>query len=151
MEPICYFVNDKVFIHLLLFNLGESSKLGKHLVMQFIKQYNVKIRVKQRNKKRPREAFRENLQKWHATTTERLLRTGFHDNYHLKWGRFITKQRISVDQSPLPFVLDMKRTYDHYEKGKGHKHNTWISTPDEGLTRRQCSLQISVTPEGQQP
>lgn len=44
----------------------------------------------------------------------------------------------------------MNRTYDHYEKGKGHEHNTWISTPGEGLSKRQCPVQISVTPDKQQ-
>ena len=47
----------------------------------------------------------------------------------------------------VKFNLVMKQQYDHYEKGKRHKHNTWISTPGEFLTRKQCSLQASVTPE----
>ena len=48
---------------------------------------------------------------------------------------FIPKQRIHINQSPLLFALDIKQTYGHYEKGKGHEHNTWLSTPGEGLTK----------------
>ena len=101
--------------------------------------------------KRSKELFREDLQKWHATTRVRLLRTGFHDNYDPKWGRFLSSQRLNVDQSPLPFAIDAKRTYEHVEAGKGHEHNTWISTPGDGLTKRQCSLQVCFRPVGKQP
>ena len=104
--------------------------------MQFIKQLNVKIRAKQRNKRKPREEFREKLyKKRHATKRERFLCTGTQDNYHHKWERFIPKQCIHINQSPLLFALDIKQTYGHYEKGKGHEHNTWLSTPGEGLTK----------------
>ena len=95
---------------------GEESKLGKHVVVQFIKTYNVKMLTKQRNKKRPSESFREPMQKWHATTRERMLRTGLNENYDPKWGRFTPRQRLNVDQSPMPFAIVVKRTYDHYEK-----------------------------------
>lgn len=96
---------------------GKESTLGKHVAVQFINKFNIKMRCKQRNKKKPREAFREDLQKWHATTRERLIRTGRNDNYDQKWGRFLPKQRLNVDQSPLPFAIDAKKTYDIVEKG----------------------------------
>lgn len=97
LESHCYLYSKFLLITAFL---GENSKLGKHVVVQFIKQYNVTMRVKQRNKKNPREAFRENLQKWHLTLWKRLLRQGFHDNYHPKWRRLIPKPRVDVDQSP---------------------------------------------------
>ena len=96
---------------------GKESSLGKHVVVQFIKKHNIKMRCKQRNKKKPRESYRQDLMKWHATTRERLIRTGLTDRFDEKWGRFIPKQRLNVDQSPLPFAIDAKRTYDQVEKG----------------------------------
>ena len=75
------------------------------------------MRSKQRNKRKPRESYRQDLMKWHATTRERLVRTGQNDKFDCKWGRFTPRQRLNVDQSPLPFAIDAKRTYDLVEKG----------------------------------
>ena len=95
------------------------------------------------------EKRHKKLWKWHATTREKLLRTWFQYNYHPKWRKFISKQRINTNQYLFLFALDIKRTYDYYETGKWHEHNIRISTPGEGLTMRQSFLQISVTPEWQ--
>ena len=96
---------------------------------------------------------RKNVQKvmkMACNIKRKVFCTRFQYNYHPKWGQFIPKQRVNADQCPFMFALDIKRTYDHYETGKWLEHNTWISTPGEGLTIRQCSLQISVTPDWQQ-
>ena len=68
---------------------GEEpeSVIGKHVVVQFLNLYKVKIREKQRNKKKPQESFRKDLEKWHVTTRERFLRNGFNENYDPKWDR----------------------------------------------------------------
>ena len=60
-------------------------------------------------------------------------------------------ERLNVDQSPLPFVINVKKTYEYVEPGKSKEHNTWISQPGSGLEKRQCSLQVMVRGEGQQP
>ena len=39
---------------------------------------------------------------------------------------FLPSQRVNVDQSPLPFVLNSKKTGEFIEKGD-KDHNTWIS------------------------
>ena len=86
----------------------------------------------------------------HAITRERLVRTGFGDDYNDKCGRFTPEQRFNVDQSPCPFALNMKRTYHTTEKGVDqHQEKVWISQPGSGLDKR--SLQICVRPKGVQP
>ena len=90
--------------------------------------------------------------RWHVLTREKLIRTGYSDNYDPKWGRFKPSQRFNVDQSPLPFVIDKTRTYEKVpEKGLSKQHKVWISQPMAGLDKRQCSLQVVVRPEGLQP
>ena len=73
-------------------------------------------------------------------------------DYDSKWDRFLPHQLLNVDQSPLPFAFDSKRTYDIVEKGNGHHHNTWIAQPaGSDLDKRQCTLQVCMRPEGKQP
>ena len=129
----------------------ESVKLGKHVVVQFLHKYKVRLRMKQRNKAKSKESFIIPLQKWHATIRERFIRTSRNNNFDEKWGAFLPKQRFNVDQSPLPFVINAKKTYDIVEESKGHEHNTWISQPGSGLDKRQCSLQVCIRAEGKQP
>ncbi len=93
------------------------------------------------------------MQKWHATTRERLIRTGFQDDYDAKWGKFRPEQRLNVDQSPLPFAMDVKKTYEMVEpkNPENRYHKVWISQPQSGLDKRQCTLQLCLRPTGQQP
>ena len=58
-------------------------------------------------------------------------------------------QRFNVDQSPLPFVINVKRTYEQIEKN--HAEKNWIAQPGSGLDKRQCTLQIITRAEGEQP
>ena len=41
-------------------------------------------------------------------------------------GRFKPHQRLNVNQGPLPFVTDAKRTYEYVEP-VAKDNNTWIS------------------------
>ena len=83
--------------------------------------------------------------KWHALTREKLIRTGFQDNYDEKWGRFKPHQRFNVDQSPLPFAIEKTRTYEKIpDRGDSRQHKVWISQPGAGLEKRQCSLRVCL-------
>ena len=42
---------------------------------------------------------------------------------------------MNVDQSLLPFVIDIKSTYEYVEPG-AKNHNTWIAQPGSGLDKR---------------
>lgn len=54
---------------------------------------------------------------------------------------------MNVDQSPLPFVVHGKRTYEYVPPKEGANHNTWISQPGARLEKRQCTLQVLFRPE----
>ena len=127
----------------------ETFTIGAHVVVRFLHEYKIRMRTKQRGKKQPKSAKITELQKWHATYRERCIRP-LSDTYASKWGGFLPKQRLNVDQSPLPFVVNSKKTYEFVEKGEKY-HNTWISQPGSGLDKRQCTLQVMFRPEGNQP
>ena len=62
----------------------------------------------------------------HSKKNTDLTGTDKIDNYDKKWGRFKPCQRFNVDQSPLPFAVDTKRTYDVAELGSCY-HKLWIA------------------------
>ena len=41
-------------------------------------------------------------------------------------GEDSNQQRLNVDQNPLPFVINVKKTDEYAESGLKN-HNTWIS------------------------
>ena len=129
---------------------GSNDSIKAHVVIRFLRNCKIKMRSRQRNKKKAKQEMVDSLKKWHTTLRERCIKTGANEDYHEKWGHFLPKERLNVDQSPLPFVLDVKKTYEYVEPGNKH-HNTWISQPGSGLDKRQCSLQVMFRPEGEQP
>ena len=129
----------------------DSAVIKKHVVTTFLNRFNVRMRSRQRNKNKPKEAYRNDLMKWHSITRERLIRTGAHsESFSNKWGRFPPSQRFNLDQSPMPFVVDQKKTYEIIKPGEKH-HKTWISQPASGLDKRQCTLQICIRGDSEQP
>ena len=54
----------------------ESCKLGKHVVVQFLHKYKIRMRVKQRNKAKSKESYRSSLQKWHASEKGSFVHRG---------------------------------------------------------------------------
>ena len=131
-------------------NGGDDSSIKQHVIVRFLAEYKIRMRRRQRNKRISKKQKEGDLKKWHATFRERCVCSGKDETYHQKWGRFKPSERINVDQSPLPFVIDVKRTYEFVEPGSKN-HNTWISQPGSGLDKRQCTLQVAFRPEGKQP
>ena len=131
----------------------EDAVVKKHVIVTFIKRNHLKLRRVQRRKKKPKEAYRESLMKWHSTLRERLVKTSKGADYDPVYGAFKPSQRFNVDQSPLPFAIDTKKTYERIEpKNKENRNkNVWVSQPAPGLEKRQCTLQICFRPDGQQP
>ena len=126
--------------------------IRKHVIVNFIKRHNIRMRARQRNRKLAKEDFRQKIEEWHLTIRERLIPTNRGETYDQKWGSFTPNQRFSVDQSPMPFSIDIKKTYHLYEPGQDqNKENIWISLPDRRLEKRQCTLQIYFRPDGEQP
>ena len=90
----------------------------------------------------PKEFLRADLKEWHATTQERFILWGSNDDYNSKWGRLLPKQWFNVDQSPLPFAIYVKKTYEQITPGDKENRNkkVWVSQPYSGADKRQCSL-----------
>ena len=132
--------------------LDEKQPIKKHVIVRFLQKYQIRMRAKQRNKKKSKSQKVSELEKWHATYREKCIQTNFEDpSYDEKLGNFKPDERINVDQSPLPFVVNSKKTYEFIPPGEGASHNTWISQPGSGLDKRQCSLQVAFRYKGEQP
>ena len=56
--------------------------------------------------------------------------------YDAKWSCFLPSQRFNVNQSPMPFVFDSRKTYEIIKPGDKHQ-KTWISQPASRLEKRQ--------------
>ena len=113
--------------------------------MRFLRKYNIRLHAKQRSKNRSKANMIPKLKKWHAIFRECCIRSNSDSlDYDNKWGAFKPSERLNVDQSPLPFVVNVKKTYEYVEPGKSKEHNTWISQPGSGLDKRQFSLQVMV-------
>ena len=127
--------------------------MKKHVIVNFIKRNDLKLRQIQRTKKKPKEAFRESLMKWHSTLIERLVKTRKGGNYNPTYGGFMPSQQYNIDQSTLPFAINTKKTYEQIQpKNKENRNKTvWISQSVPGLEKRQYTLQICFCPEGKQP
>ena len=98
----------------------------KHVVADFIKRHHLKYHRLQQNKKKSKEAFREKLVKRHAALCEKLVQTGAKEFcYKLKLGYYKPNQRLNVDQSPLTFTIECKKTYNILEKDE----NVWVNQP----------------------
>ena len=96
---------------------------------------------KQRNKKQPQKEKILKLMKWHATFSGKSFCSNAKDpTYDQKWGTQKPTERLNVDQSPLPFDVHGKRTYEYVPLKEGFTHNTWISQSGAGLEKRQCTF-----------
>ena len=67
---------------------NANTTVRKHVVVSFLKRYNVRMRARQRGMKLARQTLEPELKKWHAITREKSVRTGKKDGYDQKWGRF---------------------------------------------------------------
>ena len=55
---------------------GNKVIVRKHVITTFLRKYNVRMRAHQRNRSKPKEAFRADLMQWHSTVLEQLVRVG---------------------------------------------------------------------------
>ena len=112
----------------------------------FIRKYGIKIRRVQRRKQLDKEAYEPKLREWHCKYREGVIKSGNKKtHYDEKWGRFKPSRRFNVDQTPLPFVVNAKTTYE--SKEVGHQDKVWVRQPGSGLEKRQCTLQLCFSPE----
>ena len=92
----------------------------------------------------------DDLMKCQITFRESCIKTGVRTNYNKKSGFFTPEERKNVDGNSLPFLFDLKRTYDYIAPKEKH-HSTWISQPGSALDKRQCLMQVMLRSSGKQP
>ena len=97
---------------------SDDAIVKKHVIVNFIKGNHLKLCPVQRRKKKPKQAFRESLMKWDSTLRERLVKTGKGENYNPTYDGFMPSQRYNVDQLPLPFAINTKKTYEQIQPKK---------------------------------
>ena len=131
--------------------INENEQIKNHVIVRFLQKFKIRMRAKQRNKNKSKTEKIPALQKWHSTYREKCIRTCYHSSYDTKWSNYKPHERLNVDQSPLPFVVNSKKTYEYIPPGEGATHNTWISQSGSGLDKRQCGLQVMFRSEGVQP
>ena len=104
--------------------------------------------VCQCNCSKPKGVLRADLMKWHSIAQEGLVdMSAGSEAYGAKRSCFLPSQRFNVDQSPVPFVFDSKKTYEIIKPGDKHQ-KTWISQPASRLEIRQCTLQVCTWADG---
>ena len=85
---------------------------------------------------------------WHATLRERLVHTGAIESYYKeKWGYYKPSQQLNFDQSPLPFAIEYKKTYDIPQKDE----KVWVNQPKSDAGKRFYSLNICFSPDETKP
>ena len=125
-------------------NASNAKRIPKSVVVTFIRKYHMKLRRVQQKKNVNKSALAPELMQWHCTLREGLVKTRSNkDSYNVKWGRFQPEQRLNVDQVPLPFAIDRKTI----PKERRGSHKVWVSNPASGLEKRQCTLQLSISPK----
>ena len=126
---------------------GETDfKASRGWMFNFIKRNNLSFRRKTNNKKEYVETKLGAIARFHDLLRCLLLIPGMINSICPKWGRFPPHCRYSLDELPLPFVVDLKSTYK--EKGKTH---VWIRQNSARLEKSFCTLQLWFQPEGKQP
>ena len=91
--------------------IDPSTEIKNHVIVYFLQRYQIRMRSKQRKKKQPKKEKIPKLMKWHAIFSEKIIHTGAQDPpYDQKRGRNKPVERLSIDQSPLQFVVRGKRT-----------------------------------------
>ena len=87
---------------------GELAKVNNCLLFEETQDSSVACsRKRQVDVKKNTPA----LMKWHSNLREKLIKSACSKStYDKKWGRFPPDKRLNVDQIPLPFVIESKRT-----------------------------------------
>lgn len=79
----------------------------------FLKKHKIRMPCVQSIRQTDVKKQIPNLMEWHSNLREKLIKfASGKPNYGQKWGRFSPKKRNNVDQIPLPFVIENKRTYE---------------------------------------
>lgn len=129
----------------------DADRLPKSTVIHFLRKNKIRMLCIQRKRQVDVKKEMPKLMKWHSNLREKLVKSASDKpTYDRKWGRFSPSKRLNVDQVPLPFVIESKRTYE-VPMGKGKErqdHRVWVAQPGSGLDKRQATLQMCFSPLG---
>lgn len=127
---------------------ADKFKASNNWFQRFKRRHNISLRRRTNKKKNAANDGRETIQRFHrdlrkAVQSKRRRDTSFVADQ--TYGRWLPKNRLNVDQVPLPFVVEQDQTYEF----EGNKQ-VWISQPGSGLDKRQATLQLCIKAEGEQ-
>ena len=89
--------------------LDEKQPIKKHVIVRFLQKYQIRMKAKQRNKKKSKSQKVPELKKWHATYREKCIRANFEAPlYDEKWGNFKPDERINVDPESVTFCSQLE-------------------------------------------
>ena len=93
-----------------------------------------------KTKRKNKETYAPKLMKWYCTFQESLTKSGSKKpTYDAKWGRFLPQNRVNVDQVPLHFAVNRKKTSEETPGKELRRYNkVWLVNPGSGLDKRQC-------------
>ena len=111
---------------------AEKFKASDNWFQRFNRRNNISLRRRTNKKQHSADAARENIQKFHRNLRKVVQSKSRRSNAvpDRKYGRWMPKQRFSVDQVPLPFVFEQDRTYEL----SGRKQ-VWVSQPGSWLIK----------------
>ena len=127
---------------------ADKFKASNNWFQRSKRRHNISLRRRTNKKKNAANDGRETIQRFHrdlrkAVQSKRRRDTSFVADQ--TYGRWLPKNRLNVDQVPLPFVVEQDKTYEF----EGNKQ-VWISQPGSGLDKRQATLQLCIKAEGEQ-
>lgn len=128
--------------------VANKFKASNNWFQRFKRRHKISLRRRTNKKKNAANDGRETIQRFHrnlrkALQSKRRRNTSFVADP--TYGRWLPKNRLNVDQVPLPFVVEQDQTYEM----EGNKQ-VWISQPGSGLDKRQATLQLCIRAEGEQ-
>ena len=128
--------------------VADNFKGSKNWLHRFSERNFISLRRRTNKKKIGNTEKLPIIQSFHLQLRKDVQSRKRH-NYSIqlddKWGRWVPTRRYNMDQVPCPFVIDQQSTYD--KKGT---NSVWISQPGSGLDKRQCTLQLCISPEDEQ-
>ena len=128
--------------------VADKFKASNNWFQRFKRRHKISLRRRTNKKKNAANDGRETIQRFHRDLRKAVQSKRRRDMSFVAdetYGRWLPKNRLNVDQVPLPFVVEQDQTYEF----EGNKQ-VWISQPGSGLDKRQATLQLCIKAEGEQ-
>ena len=128
--------------------VADKFKASNNWFQRFKRRHKISLRRRTNKKKNAANDGRETIQRFHRDLRKAVKSKRRRDMSFVAdetYGRWLPKNRLNVDQVPLPFVVEQDQTYE-FEGSK----QVWISQPGSGLDKRQATLQLCIKAEGEQ-